>query len=258
MRAAPTLASLASALSSTLLVGSAFAQVNVEPLRQQVEDRGFGGQLAVSLSALRGNVDKLAFSGSGLTGVRTRGHLVLLNATGDYAEFGQERVVERAFAHLRYNAELESWLWWELFTQVEHDAFRNIQDRELVGTGPRVGWRTEAHGLFVGTAWMLENTRWARPLIGESRRRYLVHRWSSYLSARDRLGQQVTFAATLYLQPRFDAFDDYRALVSMGLQFEVTDVIHTGVETSVRYDSRVPEGVARADGAFSNYLAATF
>jgi hypothetical protein len=234
------------------------AQVNIEPLRHQIEEQGKGGRVAVSLSALRGNVDKLALSGSGLAGVRVHGHLVLLNATGDYTQFNQQRVVEKAFAHLRYNAQIESWLWWELFAQAERDAFRSIRDRELMGTGPRVGWRGKAHGLFLGTAWMLENTRRDRPLPGESGGQYLVNRWSSYLSARDRLGEQISFGATLYLQPRFADFDDYRALVAVGLEFEVTDVIRTGVETSVRYESRVPAGVARADGAFNNYLAATF
>ncbi len=234
------------------------AQVSVEPLRQKIEDSGVGGQVAASLSALRGNVDKLAFGGSGLIGVRTRRHLLIAHATGDYAEFNQERVVEKAFAHLRYNVELAKWSWWEVFAQLERDAFRSIQDRELVGTGPRVGWRGDAHGLFVGTAWMLENTRWDRPLAGETDRQYLVHRWSSYLSARDQLGEPITFGATVYLQPRFDDPSDYRALVTLGLEFEITEVLHTGIETTVRYESRVPSGVNRADGTFNNYLAVSF
>src|SRR4051794_41100982 len=106
--------------------GTAAAQVNVEPIRKQLEDTDFGARLRLSVAAYQGNSQGIVSGVSGLVGGRVERHLGFVSASADYAHLGGETSVKKSFIHLRHNYEIHDHLLWEEFLQLETDRFRRI------------------------------------------------------------------------------------------------------------------------------------
>jgi hypothetical protein len=66
----------------------AAAQVNVEPLRQQVTVRKFGASISATTTSYAGNTRGVVFGGSALVGGRTERNFGYLDLSGDYSRLG--------------------------------------------------------------------------------------------------------------------------------------------------------------------------
>ena len=241
-----------------LSASMARAQVNVEPLRREVKAQGFSGSVKGSISGTTGNTEGITAGGGLLLGAGGGRHLVFLAGTGNYSRINGTLLVDKSFAHLRYNYQLTDWLWAEAFTQIENDNFRRIQDRELVGTGPRFGLlQDKVVSIFYGTAYMLERTRLNAEIAGTSRST-IAHRFSNYIALAYQAGERVQLTNTTYYQPRFDEFSDYHLLSVTGLDFKVTTLLHTQIASIVRYESRVPQGVKTTNVEVDNSIVLKF
>ncbi|MEI9947879.1 MAG: DUF481 domain-containing protein [Pseudomonadota bacterium] len=117
---------------------NAQAQVNVEPLRQQVTARKFGARINASVTTYAGNTQGVVFGGAALLGGRSKRNFGYLDLSGDYTRLSGVVSVAKWFVHLRHNFQINPDLWWEEYAQLESDRFRRVTLRELVGTGPRV------------------------------------------------------------------------------------------------------------------------
>jgi hypothetical protein len=176
----------------------------------------------------------------------------------DYALFGDEVSVARAFAHVRHNYELTTRIAWEEFAQLESDRFRRIRLRALLGTGPRVGIvRTDRLESFYGTSYMLEHTQVAET-ENESDSSGTAHRWSNYVSVSVRPDERIRIDSVSYFQPRFDDFGDYHLLSVNGAEFKVTERLNSRIDVTVRYESVRPTGVKAGDLEFKSSLELTF
>jgi hypothetical protein len=229
----------------------------VEPIRQQLAESGFGARLRLSLSAYQGNTQGMVAGASALLGGRSERHLGFFNASGDYAHIGGETAVHKSFVHLRHNYQLYPFLWWEEFGQSETDRFRRVRWRGLLGTGPRFGlFREPAAELYYGTAYMLEYTAVGSGAEYAEPRR--VHRFSNYAALALRPDDRISFSTVTYVQPRFDELSDVRVLNVTGLEFKVTELLQSRIDTTTRYESRTPEGVKSTDFEFKSSLELKF
>jgi Protein of unknown function, DUF481 len=233
---------------------SARAQVDVEPLRKELKDKhGLGGHLSGSLSAYRGNTNGIVFGAGGLVGAHSAPHFAYIAASGNYAEYESTATVSNSFAHARYNYELTRWLAGELFAQVEADRFRRISRRDLLGIGPRFAlFQSDPFDLYYGDGYMLEHTERSD---GST---VLAHRFSNYVALAYRPEDRIVLSTTLYYQPRFDDFGDFRLLGIGGAEFEITKVLKSRIGVVVRHESRVPSDVKRTDFELDNSLALKF
>src|SRR5690606_741678 len=116
----------------------ASAQVNVEPLRKELERERLGGRVGASLAGYRGNTEGVVMGALVLVGGHLSRHFGYVNAAGDYSRLGGSTQVAKTFGHVRHNYELLPWLWSEAFAQLESDRFRRIVLRELIGAGSRL------------------------------------------------------------------------------------------------------------------------
>lgn len=172
-----------------------------------------------------------------------------MNLSGGFGRFNGETTDQSGFGHIRYNYQPWPWLHPEVYSQLESDKFRLLTMRALAGAGPRfVGVQEK---VFVGTSYMLE---WE----DETQRQFLSHRWSSYLSVYLRFSETVTLANTVYYQPRFDNFQDYRVLNAWTFGAKLSKRFVTGVQLMVRYDSDPPMSVKAADWELLNTLGWSF
>ena len=247
-------------LTSGLWPRTASAQVNVEVLRSDLKKSGFGAKIDSFIDTYLGNTQGTTLGATALVGLSSGRHLGYFNASGDYSHLAQETQVQKAFAHARYNFRLTSWVWGELFGQVESDRFRRIALRTLVGAGPRFELvNTDSVGVYYGAAYMLERTRLKQGTEPIPNRPAVAHRFSNYASVGINLdGDRVVFSETLYYQPRFDDFGDWRFFSLSGLDFEITGPLSAGIEATFRFEDPTPTSVRRADFTLKNTLGLEF
>lgn len=234
------------------------AQVNVEPLRHQISEDGAGARLRVSLTSLAGNTQGVVFGGAALVGGRWSKNLVFAELSGDYAAFNGTVSVAKWFVHVRHNYELGRVVAWEEFGQMESDRFRRVQLRELIGTGPRF---TILEGdllrLHLGSSYMFEHTEFDSGQAG-ARGEGFAHRFNNYVSIALQPDPRVLLTSVLYAQPRFDQFSDFRLLSVSGVGFQVTKVLRSRIDCTLRYESFHPRDIEGTDLELKSGLELVF
>ena len=88
--------------------------------------------------------------------------------------------------------------------------------------------------------------------------RETVHRWNNYLSFLFKISESVAFTAAVYVQPRFDDFNDVRVLEESILSFKITKYLSFDAIFNLRYDSRPPDNVKDLDLALVNGFSVRF
>lgn len=234
------------------------AQVNVEPLRQQVTLRKFGARINASTTTYAGNTQGVIFGGAALVGGRTDRHFGYLDVSGDYTRLSGVVSVAKWFAHLRHNLQINPDLWWEEYAQLESDRFRRVRLRELVGTGPRVrAIKHRLFELFFGSSYMVEVSQLDSVDVdpeGEG----TFERWSNYVAATFNPDERIVISTVNYIQPRIGEFSDYKVLSVSGVDFKVTNHLHTRVDATARYESRAPSDVRHVDLELKSSLELVF
>jgi hypothetical protein len=242
-----TLLAAAAWLVAACYARGAQAQVNVESVRKQLDEKSFGARIRLSLASYTGNTQGIILGTSGLVGVRDGPHLGFATASADYAKLGGITSVKKSFLHLRHNYELTDFMWWEEFGQLETDRFRRIQLRALVGTGPRfeIFKNKEWLDLFGGVSYMLEYT--SVDASAEVTEPATVHRINTYIALTARPDERITLSTVMYYQPRFDDFHDAHLLNVSSVEFKVTELLQSRIDATSRYESKTPSGVKHAD-----------
>jgi Protein of unknown function, DUF481 len=237
---------------------SAFAQVNVEPLRSQLKERGQAINVRMSVAGQQGNTNGVQLSSGAFYGLSSEQNLFYLQVSGDYGHTNRVTQVAKAFAHGRYNRRLYSWLLGEVFAQWESDRFRRVQSRELFGTGPRFEiTRHEDFDVVYGASYMLEVTK-RTDFIEASQRHTTYQRLNNYGTFMYRIHDQVTLAETFYYQPRFADPTDYWLLSVFSATFQVTPVLSSGLNFTIRHESNAPTPIKKTDAEVISSLNLTF
>jgi hypothetical protein len=245
-------------LSGLLVARLANAQVNVEPLRQQLATDGWAGRAQASVAGYAGNTTGVILGSAGFVGLRGAHNLAYAVLTGDYTRLNSVVSVAKWFAHARHNYELEPWLLWEEYAQLESERFRRVSLRALAGTGPRLRlFSSDALEVFYGASYMYERTRLSSDELG-TRGQGGAHRFSNYLAVTMRADDRVVLSSVTYAQPRIDAPEDARVLSVSSADFTITKRLHSRLDAVLRYSSVVPPDIARADFELKNSLEVLF
>ena len=240
---------------------------NIEKLRAKIKD-GFFGEAKASFSLKEGNTDKFQFAGGGLLGYLSGKHLVFLSGGGEWEEANKKLVTSEALGHIRYNYELQEWLWAELLQQAAFDKFARLNLRYLSGAGLRLRLfesRNERFSAYLGAGYLFEYERIAiedappigPPVPGERTRH---HRLGSYLSLNYEISDVVILGAVAYYQPRFDhPLDDFHLYSQSELDFIVVkDRLKFFVAYNVEVDSEPPAFVKKVDHTLTNGVKIQF
>jgi hypothetical protein len=246
------------AATTSSVTPDASAQVNIEALRGELPRHGLGGRLSGSIAGYGGNTRGVIMGGNFLVGAYQSRHRSFVTGTLDFAHLGQETQVAKAMGHARYAFALNKTWALEAFGQIEADRFRELRLRELVGLGPRLEWTGTCAELTYGTAYMLEYVRRDQQSARQRDNTDVQHRFSHYARGAFHAGERVLLASTVYYQPRFDAFSDFRVLTVATLEFKVTELLRSRIDATVRYESVVPSGVERYDVEIKNAIGVKF
>ncbi|MDF3064435.1 MAG: putative outer membrane protein [Polyangiaceae bacterium] len=235
---------------------AARAQVNVEPLRQQLKQDGWGGRVQASVSAYAGNTEGVILGSAGFFGARGQRNIVYTTLRGDYARLNRAVSVAKWFAHGRHNYEISDMLWWEVYGQIESDRFRRVALRELAGTGPRVALlQADTVELFYGISYMYEHEDFS---TDEPSGDGTAHRVSNYLAVTLKAQERIVLTNVTYFQPRLTRFRDVDVLSVSSADFTITKRLHSRLDATVRYSSVLPADIERFDLEFKNSLELLF
>jgi hypothetical protein len=240
------------------MAAKATAQVNVEPLRAQLKERGQAFNVRVSVAGQQGNTNGVQLSSGAFYGVSGERNLFYVQVSGDYGHTNRATQVAKAFAHARYNRRIYSWLLGEVFAQWESDRFRRVRSRELFGTGPRFEIaHTDDFDVVYGASYMLEVTR-RSDFIEPAKRHSTYQRFNNFGTLLYRVHGQVTLAETFYYQPRFVDPRDYWLLSVSSATFQVTPMLSSAFNVTVRHESNAPAPIKKTDVELVSSLSLTF
>ena len=237
---------------------SATAQVNTERMRA-LDVEGMRTTLGGDVVVQSGNVDLFEIGVNARVDYRRARHYGFLAGEIRYGTKDDAPFRDRTFGHLRYNYRLTPRLVAEAFTQLERDGFARLQLRTLVGGGLRVQYLdTEAAQIFQGTTPMYEHENLEADGLAAHPAATSRVRWSNYLNVRLRFTDTTHLLATVYVQPRVDAFSDVRVLQQSTLAVDVTEHVRLTTEFNLNYDSRPPTDVEDLDVTVRNGLQVSF
>ena len=230
-----------------------FANVNVEKLRMEPDESGFGGSFELDLEYNSGNVE---FTSLGLepniAWCRGRHTIFWVNDIGRMWQ-EEEDITNKGYSHLRYDFEINGPFIWEVFAQAEFNHMRDIKRRYLAGTGGRIiAVRREKLTIALGLTGMYEYEELDGDISSE------ILRGSSYINFHLIIREGVTFTNTFYYQPSMEELEDYRINDEAELSIELFGDLSFTTELVYFYDSRPPKGIVDYDFSVENGLSYSF
>lgn len=143
------------------------------------------------------------------------------------------------FGHLRYNRKITKVFRAESFIQYQRDPVLDISARELFGVGVRFKLiSTEYFWAYAGTTYMYEFERSDK--FEQSSRH---HRSSNYVSLTTSIPKTaLTMTGTMYYQPEYKNFDDFRVLAEINIKYKISKHISFNSGYNYFYDNETPMG----------------
>ena len=240
-------------------VAPVFSQVNTEQMRSKSAEEGFSGYFDLNLRLKTGNIE-IFDTGGGLRLEHQSGsYLTFLVTNIQYAAKKSDPFINRGFTHIRSNRTVSPRLKWEVYSQHEFNEFFRLFSRALLGTGGRFAIHESTRSAFYyGSSYMLEREHIDVIPGSKEKSKTWSHRWSNYIVMNWQASGEAALVNSLYIQPRFNGFDDVRILNEFELRTALTTRLSTTLQISIRYDSEPPVRVKNTDAEIRNSLRLVF
>lgn len=233
--------------------------VNIQPFLRSKAKEGFSTTVNGSLNWKTGNTETLEVEGGLALRYRLKKNLFLGISEIAYADKKGTQYVNKTFNHLRYRRQFTQFWSAEVFAQYEFDEFRRIDTRALIGLGPRITpLRLKSFELSLGTAYMFEYNKNREGNYGDSGDINKYHRWSNYINLDFKIDKTFDLFITVYYQPRFDDFNDYRILNDNSLSIKIKPWLKLVNSFVLAYNSRPLISVTNMDTRLKTALQFTY
>lgn len=230
--------------------------VNIESLRLSSDSLGFLGSENLNFSVVKNTQRSFNITNNLALQYRGKRHIYLLLSNLAF-NFSEAVSFQRnGFAHVRYGYTLNDWLKPEALVQYQIDVPLRIEQRLLIGAGPRFKLiKTKRQKFFTGHLILFENDRELDNTI-----EHQDVRLSSYLVYELKTAQKFRWTSTLYYQPRLDSFEDFRVSVQTQFQLEVLKNLQFSITTAANYDAFPVQdpSIPNLTYTFTNGLLVTF
>lgn len=240
-----------------LLPAGIFAQVlNVESLRFLNDTDGWMGQVRLSFAAENNGNEVYNFGNTvHVQYKKGRSRLILLNNL-DLEKANGEDFINTGYQHVRYNYRLGDDSPWtaEAFVQSQYNKPMKMDFRGCAGVGPRYRlFKRDNFHCYLAALYMYEHE-----IDDGGRAVYDDHRLDSYLSFSWKMAKNLEIVNTVYYQPLFADFNDYR--ISEDFIFTANFTKHFGIGTvfGLLKDTKQPPGVPELSWHFGQSLTYAF
>lgn len=239
-----------------LIHKASFAQiVNTESQRIQSDTTGWLGNIGTSFLFQKNAVQVLNVGATAHVEYKSKKSLYLFLVNYNFLKGDGQTLDNNFFYHLRYNYKLNGWLRWEVFTQLQQNSINGIKLRLLAGSGPRFKlFRSKHVALYAATAAMYEYEE-------EQTLPVIYHRdlrSSSYVSITYNPTKNAEIISTLFYQPLYRNFSDYRVLNEISLNFKFVKHFSFNASWYYLYDSRPAANSPKLNYSISNGITYGF
>lgn len=222
--------------AALLFCHAASAITNIESIRHSGKAEGIEVAIDLAMHVQRGNTDTSQYAANLklMDFNPQRQRIVVLDH--DYARDGDRKTTDRSFAHLRHVWLRDGPVDYELFVQYQSDAFTFLRHRALAGGGIRRQLLLDPrHSLAGGLGGYYTLERYRSALASEDNRDW---RGNLYLSYRLQGLANLSWANTVYLQPRLDKASDFYALYDSRLESFINRHLSLFVSVVHAFDHR--------------------
>ncbi|MGH2647734.1 MAG: DUF481 domain-containing protein [Ginsengibacter sp.] len=233
-----------------------FAQiVNIESKRIQSDTTGWLGGAGTSFLFEKNAVQVMNINANAHIEYKSSKSLYLFLVNYNFLKGSGQTLNNNFFYHLRYNYKLNKLLRWEVFTQLQQNSVTCIKLRVLAGSGPRFKLaRSKYISLYGATAAMYEYEK--EQTVPAVYHRDL--RSSSYFSFTYDPSKNAELIATVFYQPLFDNFSDYRLLNEISIKFKFVKHFSFRANWYYLYDSKPAATIPKLNYSISNGISYDF
>jgi len=238
-----------------------FAQVNTEKFRKENGAKGFSGKVSLAAGFASGNSEFVNVKSGARIDYSVKNFDFFIVGNYEFQQAKEEKIVNKAFAHLRSIITLTPALLLEFFLQKEFNQFILLEDRNLAGSGLRL----DVIRLFSGTEDSLVEIYWGSGLMFENERYNIsvspktnLFRSTNYLTIKWQITNNFSFTTINYFQFDVKRLHDYRILSDAGFNFSITEDLAFNSSLSWRYDNEPVEGVKKYDVEVTNGITFSF
>lgn len=235
-------------LSIVFYTHSLYALVSISPV--EIGDKsGFSVSLETGMETKRGNTNKDNYRASLRVSYDEDKKCVLWGEIfGEYGKSNAQEDTKKAFSHIRYIHSLtdNENIRYEIFSQLESDAFRQINNRILGGLGLRYRYlNSEKNGKgYFGFSIFSEYIKYKNNISDPSE---VNSRLNAYASYKLMFNENSSFAYTLYYQPKFNDSNDYIQTNNIELKFNLYKKLLLKLNTIYNIDTNPPSSVVKYD-----------
>jgi len=241
-------------LALLCLAASADAQI-VNTLRGLSDtEAGWSGNIEGAVAIADGNTNYFEYEVTGATqhmSEKTRWRLI-----GRYMRRSASDVTiaESRLSHLRHNYQISTLFATVLLAQAQHDPFRRVETRILLGAGGRADLlRTENWNGAVGATYLYEDEE-----LTDDQGFTTDSRLSFFLTLYSSSTETVHLDITSFYQPRINDFSDARAYTEATARVDIIGDLYLIVTYALLHDSKPPSGVMRTDQTLRSGLGFSF
>lgn len=229
--------------------------VNVERKRIQSDSTGWLGNIGSNFLYQKNAIEIINLSANAHVEYKSKKSLYLFLANYNLLKGNRATLNNNVFLHLRYNYKVNKWLRWELFGQLQENRITGIKQRWLAGTGPRFKLLSnDTVALYTATAAMYEyEEEQTVPIIY-----HRDVRSSTYVSFDYKFSKNAELIATVFYQPLFNDFADFRILNEIGIKFKLIKHFSFGTNWYYLYDSRPAASTPKLNLSISNGIEYDF
>jgi putative salt-induced outer membrane protein YdiY len=246
-------------LAGVVGVTPAAAQIaNVQSLITK-EKPGWSLQFDGSFDFRSWNSQQTVVGGSAIGRYVHESHLVLLLARGDVVKAQTADARIRHLEHARYRYTFtQNALELEAFAQHSTDTFRRLDNRVLLGAGPRVRLLSGAPlSIALGLTPMFEFERIGDGNKSDAGLTRTRGRLSTYVVMGTTIGERLLLRHSIYLQPRFDDWNDTRVLNEFEGTVRINKTFALKWTVVGMQDPRAPKGIVPIDTTVKSSFVVT-
>jgi hypothetical protein len=228
--------------------------VNIEARRIVTDTTGINGHTDLNFMA---NQSKYRFISLGVEAqvqYKTKKSLFLLLGNVNYTQAQTTDYLNDGFAHFRYNYKIADRIKWEFFAQYQYNHLLALNERKLLGMGPRFKFIDAARAkAYLGTLLMYEHE-----ILNTAEAKQSNVRASTYLSWTIANDKKISFTGTTYYQPLLRNFSDYRLSGQYNLLMHINAKMYFKNTLNFMYDSRPALGTVKTVYSFMAGLGFLF
>lgn len=230
--------------------------IDIEHLRLESDSVGFAGSIGLNFKLVKNTREIFALGSSGYIQYRQNEHLVFLINNIAYQKIDDQANINYGTLHLRYNYTWRPKIILEAFGQSQYNSIAKIDQRQLIGGGPRFVLKEEDRlKAFLGTIFMYEHEKVSDdngPIYNDD------YRFSFYFALRYLITENIALSTTTFYQPLIEQWSDFRIYSTNSVSIKIIEKLTFNVNYIYDYDANPAVGIPKTQYQLTNGINYTF